>query len=287
MPEMPEVEGLRAFLDEALSGRAIVRGDLVAFAALKTFAIGLEALVGLEVTAVARHGKFLDIDASGVHLIVHLARAGWLVWHERLPGRVPGAGRSGIALRVGLDDDSGFDLTEAGTQRSLAIYVVSDPLEVPGIAALGPDPLDDAFTGDDFAHLLADAGRAQLKGVLRDQKNLAGIGNAYSDEILHAARLSPFKAAGSLTDDERDRLWEATTQVLQGALDAATALRPHQLKDAKRSTMRVHGRAGEACDVCGTTIAQVSFADSALQYCPGCQTGGALLADRRLSKLLK
>ena len=287
MPEMPEVAALAAALDERLRGHSIAAGHLVSFSALKTFKIPLDALAGLEVDGVGRHGKFIDIDAQGVHLIFHLARGGWVTWHDVAPKVPARPGRSGLALRIVLDDDSGFSLTEAGTQKHLAVYVVDDPQEVPGIAALGPDPMDPSFTVDDFRRVLKEAGKAQLKGVLRDQKRLAGIGNAYSDEILHAARLSPFKPADGLDDEAVAALFERLREVLDQAIASAADVPIDKLKDAKRSGMRVHGRAGETCDVCGSTILEVSFADSSLQYCPGCQTGGKPLADRRMSKLLK
>lgn len=287
MPELPEVAALTSALDAKLRGRVIAAGHLVSFSALKTFRVPLEALAGLEIDGVARHGKFIDVSAQGVHLVVHLARAGWITWHDSAP-RVPARpGKSGLALRIVLDDGSGFSVTEAGTQKHLAVYVVEDPGEVPGIAALGPDPLAEDFTVDDLRAILRRAGRAQLKGVLRDQKILAGIGNAYSDEILHAARLSPFKSAGSLDEQAVGELFGHVRGVLGAAVDGASGVAIDKLKDAKRSGMRVHGRTGEACDVCGATIAEVSFADSSLQYCPGCQTGGKPLADRRMSRLLK
>lgn len=287
MPELPEVAALAGALDERLRGRVIAAGHLVSFAALKTFRIPLEALAGLEVGGVSRHGKFVDVEAQGVHLIFHLARAGWVTWHDEAPAVPSRPGKSGLALRIVLDDGSGFSVTEAGTQKHLALYVVESPEEVPGVAALGPDPLSPEFTVEDFRAVLAAAGRSQLKGVLRDQKILAGIGNAYSDEILHAARLSPFKPANSLDEPASAELFAHVRDVLGQAVAAAAQVPIAQLKDAKRAGMRVHGRAGEACEVCGSTIAEVSFADSSLQYCPGCQTGGKPLADRRMSKLLK
>ena len=287
MPELPEVAALAGVLDEKLRGHVIAAGHLLSFSALKTYQMPLEALAGLEIERVNRHGKFVDIEAQGVHLIFHLARAGWVTWHDVAP-RVPARpGKSGLALRVVLDDDSGFSLTEAGTQKHLAIYVVDDPADVPGIAALGPDPMAEGFTAADLGEILKAAGRSQLKGVLRDQKTLAGIGNAYSDEILHAARLSPFKPANSLDDAEVEALFGHLRTVLGEALAGAEGRGIDELKDAKRAGMRVHGRTGEACAVCGSTIAEVSFADSSLQYCPGCQTGGKPLADRRMSRLLK
>jgi formamidopyrimidine-DNA glycosylase len=287
MPEMPEVESLARFLTQKCVGRVIARIDLVAFSALKTYSPPLSALIGLEVEAVHRHGKFLDISAQGLHLVFHLARAGWLRWRDSLPDAPPKPGRGPLAMRLRLDDGSGFDLTEAGTQRKLAVYVVDDPMSIPMVATLGPDPLADDFDEAALAALLKEAGRAQLKGVLKDQRTIAGIGNAYSDEILHAAKLSPFKPADSLTDHELAVLLRAVKEELAGAILRAEGLAAADLKSEKKSGLRVHGRKGEKCDVCGDTIAEVSFADSSLQYCPTCQTGGKKLADRRLSKLLK
>ena len=181
---------------------------------------------------------------------------------------------------------TGFDLTEQGTKKGLAVYVVRDPLEVPGIARLGPEPLDPAFTVEVLAGLLAGS-RAQIKGLLRDQSVVAGIGNAYSDDILHAARMSPYKPAGALTPDDVAVLWQAIQDVLRDAVTRSRGLAPADLKAEKRAGMRVHGRTGLPCPVCGDTVREVSFADRALQYCPTCQTGGKALADRRLSRLLK
>ena len=157
---------------------------------------------------------------------------------------------------------------------------------MPGIARLGPDPLAESFDREAFAALLAGE-RRQIKGVLRDQGVIAGIGNAYSDEILHAARISPFAIARSLDRDAVQRLYDAIHSILGTALREASGKPPQELKDTKRSHMRVHGRAGEACPVCGDTVREVSFADTSLQYCPGCQTQGKILADRRTSRFLK
>ncbi len=287
MPEMPEVESLSLFLGEHTVGKTFASLQLLAFSALKTYDPPLTALQGLEIESVSRRGKFIDVEAQGLHLVFHLARAGWLRWRDALPDTVLRPGKGPMALRVRLDDDSGFDLTEAGTQRKLAIHVVTDPMAIPHVATLGPDPLEEAFTKEVFEQLLAVAGRAQLKGVLKDQRVIAGIGNAYSDEILHAAKLSPFKPSNSLTDDELDGLFVALKGELAGAVARSAGLAAKDLKGEKKSGLRVHGRKGETCAVCGDTIAEVSFADSALQYCPTCQTGGKKLADRRLSKLLK
>jgi len=287
MPELPEVESLVTDLRPRLDGRAVERVDVVAFSALKTFDPPLTALAGTFVEQVHRHGKFLDITVGGLHLVMHLARGGWLRWRDEQPSAPPRPGKGPLAARVLLDDGSGFDLTEAGTKKRLAVYLVRDPADVSGIARLGPDPLSDDFTVDTLTEIMRVAGRSQLKGVLRDQSVVAGIGNAYSDEILHVAKMSPFKPAAGIGDEDLRTLYGAIRETLRGAVERSDGLAAAELKKEKKTNMRVHGRAGEACPVCGNTVAEVSFADSSLQYCPTCQTGGKPLADRRLSRLLK
>jgi len=288
MPELPEVESLAAFLREHAVGRVVARVDVASIAVLKTYDPPVTSLCGLTVTGATRHGKFLDLDVDGLHLVTHLARAGWLRWSDALAPAPPRPGGKGpIALRVHLDDGSGFTLTEAGTQKKLAVYVVRDPLEIPGVARLGPDPLADDFTEAALAGILGEHGREQLKGVLRDQSVIAGIGNAYSDEILHVARMSPFKPAGNLTPEELSTLYAAIRGTLDDAVTRSRGLAAGELKAEKKTGLAVHGRAGQPCPVCGDTVREVSFASSALQYCPTCQTGGKPLADRRLSRLLK
>ena len=286
MPELPEVEALAAFLTERAVGRVVARVDLAAFSVLKTYDPPVTSLQGLEVTGVSRHGKFLDLDVSGLHLVVHLARAGWLRWSDALSPTPPRIGKGPLAARVHLDDGSGFDLTEAGTQKRLAMYVVHSPYDVPGVARLGPDPLGPGFGVSELAAIL-DGSRQQVKGLLRDQSVLAGVGNAYSDEVLHAARLSPFRLGSSLSPSEVEGLYDALQSVLRDAVARAHGLAAGDLKKEKKTAMRVHGRTGLPCPVCGDTVREVSFADSSLQYCPTCQTGGKPLADRRLSRLLK
>jgi len=287
MPELPEVESLAAFLRAHAVGHTIARADAASFSVLKTFDPPLDSLTGHVITEVGRHGKFLDISSDqGLHLIMHLARAGWLRWRDELPTAPPRPGKSPIAFRLRLDDGSGFDLTEAGTRKRLAVYLVRDPAEVPGVATLGPDPMAADFTEQTLAGLLAGR-RTQVKGVLRDQHIIAGIGNAYSDEVLHAAKMSPFKIASSMTLADVATLYDAIKTTLAEAVERSAGLAAADLKSEKKSGLRVHGKAGQDCQVCGDTIKEVSFADSALQYCPTCQTGGKPLADRRLSRLLK
>ena len=283
MPELPEVTALARFVARQATGHTATRIDVVAFPALKTFQPPISGLVGSTVRGASRRGKFLVVTFGSAHLVAHLARAGWLHWREELPAAPARPGKGPLALRVHLDSGAGWDLTEAGTHKSLAVYVVADPDDVPGIARLGPDPMDPAFDVEALAAILG-RHRKQIKGLLTDQGVIAGIGNAYSDEILHVARLSPFALAANLGRDEVERLYAAIRGVLDDAIKRCVGQGAATLKAEKRSGLRVHGRTGEPCPVCGDTIRQVSFATSALQYCPTCQTGGKPLADRRLSK---
>jgi formamidopyrimidine-DNA glycosylase len=287
VPELPEVEALAAFLRERAVGRVVARVDVPGIHVLKTYDPPPTALAGLTVDAAERRGKWLDLTIGGdLHLLVHLSRAGWLQWRESLPPAPPRMGKGPLGVRVHLDDGSGFDLTEQGTQKRLAVHLVRDPAEVPGVARLGIDPLDPAFTVEVLADLLAGQ-RGQVKGLLTDQSVLAGVGNAYSDEVLWEVRMSPFKPASSLAPDDVARLHTALVDTLRAAVGRAEGLAAGKLKAEKKSGLSVHGKAGLPCPRCGDTVREVSFATKALQYCPTCQTGGKPLADRRLSRLLK
>jgi formamidopyrimidine-DNA glycosylase len=287
MPELPEVEALADHLRRHAVGLTVGRVDVSALSVLKTFDPPTTALYGQEVTGANRWGKYLGLQADGLHLITHLSRAGWLRWSDQLAAAPLKPGKGPIALRVHLGtpgEAAGFDLTEAGTQKRLAVWLVDDPAKVPGIAALGPDALE--LTAEDLAGVLAgQSGR--IKTVITDQKVIAGIGNAYSDEILHVAKLSPFATAGKLTDVQLAALHDAMVSVLTDAVSRSVGQQAATLKGEKRSGLRVHARTGMPCPVCGDTVREVSFADKSFQYCPTCQTGGKVLADRRLSRLLK
>jgi len=286
VPELPEVQALVGFLRARAVDRVIARVDVPGIQVLKTYDPPVTALAGLPVTGVSRHGKFLDLDVSGLHLVVHLARAGWLQWKQALAPAPPRPGKGPLGLRVHLDDGSGFDLTEAGTQKRLAVYVVRDPALVPGVARLGVDPMAAEFTEQLLAGLLAGV-RGQVKGVLTDQSLIAGLGNAYSDEVLWQVRLSPFKPAANLSAEDVTRLHTAIVDTLHAATGRAEGLAAAALKAEKKDGLQVHGRAGQPCPRCGDTVREVSFATKSLQYCPTCQTAGQPLADRRLSRLLK
>ncbi|NJQ02633.1 Fpg/Nei family DNA glycosylase [Streptomyces zingiberis] len=309
MPELPEVEVLARFLGDRLTGRRIRQVRPAAVNVLKTYDPPLTALEGLLVTGVRRYGKFTAVTADGsagsqgpLHLVFHLARAGRVRWHRTAPAAPSRPGYGPLALRVRLEpadgpgaaggaapdggSAAGFDLTESGSRKALAVSCVRDPAQVPGIARLGPEPLGETFTVEVFTGLLRGE-RRRIKGVLRDQSVVAGIGNAYSDEILHAARLSPYLLAADLGEERAAELYRVARHTLREAVERLSGVEPARLADAARSGLRVHGRTGEPCPVCGDTVRGVSFAGSSLQYCPTCQTGGRTLSDRRMSRLLK
>ncbi|TCK00064.1 Fpg/Nei family DNA glycosylase [Nocardia alba] len=289
MPELPEIEALAQFLRDHAVGAVVGRVDVAALSAVKTFDPPVTALSGRDVTGAGRWGKFLGMDCGGLWLITHLSRGGWLRWVDEpnpLPPK-PG-GKSPLALRVHFFTPEGatpaIDLTEAGTKKRLAVYVVEDPLVVPGIARLGPDAL--ALTEDEFDALLKSTSQ-RIKTAIVDQTLIAGIGNAYSDEILHTAKISPFANTRTMSAEKVSRLYTAMRTVLLDAVDRSVGQDAARLKGEKRSGMRVHARTGQACPVCGDTVREVSYAERSFQYCATCQTDGKVLADRRMSRLLK
>jgi formamidopyrimidine-DNA glycosylase len=288
MPELPEVEALAVFLREHAVGSVVGRIDVAALSVLQTADPPITALQGRDITGAARYGKFLAIECSDLQMVTHLSRAGWLRWLDEPSQSPPKLGKGPLALRVHLfapdATTPAFDLTEAGTKKRLAVWVVDDPKKIPGVARLGPDALE--LTADEFAALVAGS-TSRLKTFLTDQSVLAGIGNAYSDEILHVARLSPFATAGRLDDASVSALYGAMRSVLDDAVARSVGQDAARLKGEKRSGMRVHARRGQPCPVCGDTVREVSYAERSFQYCPTCQTGGKVLADRRLSRLLK
>jgi len=291
VPELPEVTALASFLVDHAAWQPIVAVNVASLNVLTTYDPPASALVGRVLEDATRHGKFLDLvtipsdtpaDGNRLHLILHLARAGWLRWSDNISATPPKMGGP-IALRVRFAQ-GGFDVTEAGTKKSVTAAVVTDPMDVPGIARLGPDAL--SLDPDGLAGILR--GRtSRLKNVITDQTVIAGIGNAYSDEILHTAKLSPYATAGRLKEDEVHRLAVAIHDLLTDAVNRSVGAEAARLKGEKRTGLRVHDRTGLPCPVCGDTVAEVSFADRSFQYCPTCQTGGKPLADRRRSRLLR
>ncbi|WP_168706649.1 Fpg/Nei family DNA glycosylase [Gordonia paraffinivorans] len=296
MPELPEVAAIADYVDGRVAGLPIRRVDVASLSVLKTADPPYTALAGRIVESVGRIGKYLVIrtvpgsEATAsepmIAMVVHLSRAGWVRWSEDLsPKPLRPGGKSPIALRVhcGLPGE-GFDVTEAGTQKRLAVWLVRDPAEIDRVAGLGPDALE--LTEERLAEILAST-TGRIKNVLTDQRVIAGIGNAYSDEILHTARLSPFASSKTLKPDQVSALYDAMRTVLTDASSRLEGQEVARLKSEKRIGLRVHARTGLPCPVCGDAIREVSFADRSFQYCPTCQTGGKVLADRRMSRLLK
>ncbi|MFW0795728.1 DNA-formamidopyrimidine glycosylase family protein [Gordonia sp. CPCC 205515] len=295
MPELPEVAAIADFVDGRAAGFPIRRVDIASLSVLKTADPPYTALTGRIVESVGRIGKYLVIHTipgaesdpePSINLVIHLSRAGWLRWSDQLSQTPPRPGGKGpIAIRVhcGMPGE-GFDVTEAGTQKRLAVWIVREVGAVDKIASLGPDAL--ALSRADLAEILS-ATTGRIKNVLTDQRVLAGVGNAYSDEILHTAKLSPFASSKTLTAEQLDALYDAMHSVLYDAIGRLDGQEVAKLKSEKRTGLRVHARTGMPCPVCGDTVREVSFTDRSFQYCPTCQTGGKVLADRRMSRLLK
>ncbi|WP_157002417.1 DNA-formamidopyrimidine glycosylase family protein [Agromyces laixinhei] len=284
MPESPEVQALVENLGERLAGREITDVDVVEFRAAKTRGRPPTSLRGERVTGAARHGKHVDLHVGDAqHLVVSLGRHGWARYAS-------GAAEASVArddastdgdapptlVAFTFDDGTVVELTDAGDWVSLGCWVVDEAREVPAVAKLGSDPADAGFTRADFDRVVAGR-RKQVKAVLQEQESLAGIGNAYSDEILHLAKISPVAHTASLTEVELDRLFDATVGTIAGAIERQRGVPIDQLKATKVASMRVHGRAGAACPVCGDTVADFSFGGTTAQYCPTCQTGGERL----------
>ncbi len=295
MPELPEVETLSTFVRAQTVGCTVADVQIAALAAIKTADPPISALIGREIVEVGRSGKWLWLRAAGespLILAIHLARAGWLRWRKNPPATPLRVGAKQVAIRIVLTDGDGvnrgaMDLTEAGTKKRLAVHLVTDLNQIPAISELGPDPLSQDFDDAALADVLQSQGGRWLKSTLRDQRAIAGIGNAYSDEILHRARLSPTARGDSLDDAEISALLGATKGVLTEAVNRLTQLDVAELKDGKRSGLEIHGHTGDPCPACGDKIREVSTTDSSFQYCPKCQTNGQILADRRMSRRLK
>lgn len=274
MPESPEVQILAEFLAERLAGREIVGVDLLEFRALKTRDRPLTTIVGERVRGARRFGKHVDLELSHGHLLVSLGRHGWARWsdeHADPPADAPPA-----LAELAFDDGGELAWTDAGDWVSLGLFVVDDPRDVPAVAKLGPDPADPGFARADF-DAATRGRRKQIKAILQEQESLAGIGNAYSDEILHAARVSPVAHAAALKPDALDRVYAATIDTVRTAIAARRGIPISALKAAKVAAMRVHGRAGETCPVCGDDVREFAVASTTAEYCPTCQTDGALL----------
>lgn len=276
MPESPEVEALARFLDEEAAGREIRGVDVLEFRVVKTRTAPPSSVVGRTITGAVRHGKHVELVLDEGSLVVSLGRHGWMRWVDTDAAAAPGPGAPPALAAFELSGGKTLEMTDAGSWVSLGLFVVGDAFEVPAIAKLGPDPAEPAFSRADFGVALGGR-RKQVKAILQEQESLAGIGNAYSDEILHLAKVSPVTHAGALDDEASDRLFDATLSTVRGAIEARHGVPIDRLKAEKVASMRVHGRTGEACPVCGDTVRDLAFSSTTAQYCPTCQNGGAPL----------
>lgn len=282
LPELPEIQAIVDGLGAVCVGRTVVAARALHPALVKSAAPGLEELVGRRLTGFWRRGKLIGIDLDGLSLVIHLMQSGRLSLAPagaRKPGKI-------VALTLTLDDGSELRLREAATEHRASVHVVrSDELEGHRqLAALGPEPL-----GLDWQRwrerLARPAGR--LSNAIREGRRVAGIGRAYASDILWAARLPPFARTDRLTDEEWQRLANAADAVLSQALARAKAAITTDMPTNEGRVTAVHGHYGDPCLRCGRALERVSFEGYELVYCPDCQTGGKVYADRRLSRLLK
>jgi formamidopyrimidine-DNA glycosylase len=275
MPELPEVEALRRSLDERVRAAPIARAGPAHVATLKTFDPPLSALEGGRFAGARRRGKHLlfPTDDGELALHVHLMSAGRLAYVAP-DGKRPKT----PAFMLAFADGASLVLTEAGAKKRARVGVYSPDALAAELAHLGPEALG---LGPDRLREILAAEPRRLHPLLRDQRALAGIGRAWSNEILHRARLSPYALSTELDDAEVERL----AHTIDAALSEGVELRTGGAGD--RKTYAVHGRLGEPCPACGTPIAQVDFEEHTIFYCPACQTGGRVLKDRRLSRLLR
>jgi formamidopyrimidine-DNA glycosylase len=275
MPELPEMEAWRRQLDEPVAAFAVAKAGPAHIATLKTFDPPLAALEGRRFRGVERRGKRLlfPTDDGELVLLVHLMTAGRL---KHIP--TGGASPKSPAFRLEFDGGSQLVLTENARKKRAGVWLLTPEAAEAELEHLGPEAL--GLGAERLGEIVHGESR-RLHALLRDQRRIAGIGRAWANEILHTAKLSPYALSADLDDEEVERLATAIDAELERGLE----LRERGASDEK--TYRVHRRLGEPCHVCGTPIAQVDFEEHTIFYCPACQTGGRVLKDRRLSRLLR
>jgi formamidopyrimidine-DNA glycosylase len=277
MPELPELQALVERLTDTFGGATLARAEALQFSAIKTVRPDLSALEGKTLGEVTRRGKYLIFDFGALHVLVHLSQGG-RVFVEQPPRKTR---PKGSVMRFTFDERPSLLVLEYGTERKAAWWVLEkdDPGPLEG---LGPEP-----SSPEFERLVeASDDRRRLHTLLRDQKTVAGIGRGFADDILHTARLSPFSSLHALTKEQRRSLLDAVRAVLEDGLTRErerTGGLPPKLGDR----FAVHGRFGGPCPRCGASLARVSYESHEIAYCPACQTEGKVLADRRLSRLLR
>ncbi|HUC04371.1 MAG TPA: DNA-formamidopyrimidine glycosylase family protein [Acidimicrobiales bacterium] len=282
MPELPEMQALSERLDALLAGRVLVRADLLGFSSLKTFAPPVEDLYGHVLRTVTRRGKYLVLTFDAGRMVIHLSQAGRLDIEETPKKTKPRGAVARFTFTAAEGGALAILVREHGTQRKAAWWVLGLDDDGP-MEGLGPEP-----GSDQFAELLrTSTSTRRLHSDLRDQHVVAGIGRGWGDDILHRARLSPYGSLGKLTAEERERLLSATTSVLDEALTLERRRQGGLSENSLGGRFAIHNRFGQPCPTCGETMRRVSFESYEMTYCAHCQTGGKVLADRRLSRLLK
>ena len=277
MPELPEVQALAERLNELLSGSRLAGVTVLQFSGLKTFDPPPESLIGRALGGVGRRGKYVLFDFGGPRIAVHLSQGGRVDVEEPPKTTKP----RGSVVRFRFDGRPSVLVKEFGTERKAGWWVLG-PADDGPLAKLGPEP-----DSPQFAALISEGEDGwRVHTLLRDQRTVAGIGRGYADDILHRARLSPYARLGSLSDAEREALLSAVRDVLSEALDVERR-RLGGLPTKIGDHFAVHGRYGEPCPRCGDDLRRVSYESHEVAYCPTCQTGGKVLADRRLSRLIR
>lgn len=278
MPEAPEVQALAERLDEILAGGRLDALDVLQFSSLKTFAPRPDEALGHTIERVARRGKYVALELDGgLRVLFHLSQGGRVDVEAPPKSTKP----RGAVLRIRTRERPSVLVKEFGRERKAGWWVLAPgddgPLEKLGPEAESPEA-DALFRSSDDAR--------RVHTILRDQRTVAGVGRGYSDDILHRAKLSPYASLAKLTEDERARLIEATHSILAEALEAERK-RQGGLPTKIGDHFTVHNRSGEPCPVCGADLRRVSYESHEVTYCPDCQTGGKVLADRRMSRLLR
>jgi len=276
------MQALSERLDALLAGRVLVRADLLGFSSLKTFAPPVEDLYGHVLRTVTRRGKYLVLTFDAGRMVIHLSQAGRLDIEETPKKTKPRGAVARFTFTAAEGGALAILVREHGTQRKAAWWVLGLDDDGP-MEGLGPEP-----GSDQFAELLrTSTSTRRLHSDLRDQHVVAGIGRGWGDDILHRARLSPYGSLGKLTAEERERLLSATTSVLDEALTLERRRQGGLSENSLGGRFAIHNRFGQPCPTCGETMRRVSFESYEMTYCAHCQTGGKVLADRRLSRLLK
>ena len=278
MPEFPEVQALAERLGGAVAGAPLESATALQFSALKTFAVAPESLIGVRLESVGRRGKFVLFEFDGgSRLALHLSQGGRVDLEDPPKATRPKVG----VVRLAFEDRPSVLVKEFGTERKAGWWVLAPGDDGP-LVDLGPEAMSDEFA----QMLLTGTDTRRVHTLLRHQRTVTGIGRGYSDDILHRACLSPYASLASLGADDRQRLVTAVHEVLTEGLEVERK-RKGGLPTKVGDHWIVHGRAGTPCPTCGDDLRRVSYESHEVAYCPTCQTNGKILADRRLSRLVR